>query len=79
MLKIVVVGDSFGLPRLSKNQKAIEVGYEDTYPEQLRQILLNKLGEDVAMINKCRRYKTSSDIVSDWLEDVYLNQPVFGK
>lgn len=59
-MKIQILGDSFGLPRLKKNTNIIEITYEQTYPEQLRKILkLVYEPEDIIMINSCKRFNNS--------------------
>lgn len=59
-MKVQVLGDSFGLPRLRKESNIIEVTYEQTYPEQLRRILkLTYDPEDIIMINSCKRFNNS--------------------
>lgn len=74
-MKVVVLGDSFGLPRMYKHSNEIEVKYEETYPEQLRQMLSKEFLEDILLLNHSKRYKTSYDLIQDWTEVVYLNQP----
>ena len=58
MLKVMIAGDSFGMPRPFKMTNDIEMHYEDCYPEQLRKMLTahyktpNK-EEDILLINYC--------------------------
>lgn len=87
-MKIEIFGDSFGLPRFYKQAgfdfddfgkpekgKTIELHYEDTYPEKLRQGLLANLpGEDIAIINHCEAYHNSFNLLTDF-KTAYLHQP----
>lgn len=36
-MKVLVIGDSYGLPRYAKNSFNVELDYAGTYPEQLRE------------------------------------------
>ena len=38
-MKVLVIGDSYGLPRYAKNSFNVELDYAGTYPEQLRRML----------------------------------------
>ena len=35
-MKVLVIGDSYGLPRYAKNSFNVELDYAGTYPEQLK-------------------------------------------
>lgn len=77
-MKVVIVGDSFGLPRCYKESNKIEIKYEDTYPEQLRQMLMKEFKlQDIIMINMSKRYNNSLFILQRDFEEVYLLQPEF--
>lgn len=77
-MKVVVLGDSFGLPRCYKNSQEIEVKIEDIYPEQLRQLLKEEFKqEDIMMINMCKRYNNSWFLIERELGEVYLMQPEY--
>lgn len=77
-MKVVVLGDSFGLPRCYKNSQDIEVKIEDIYPEQLRQLLKEEFKqEDIMMINMCKRYNNSWFLIERELGEVYLMQPEY--
>ena len=58
MTKILVIGDSFGMPRYARFINQVELSYEQTYPEQLRK-LLNKNSTDVCLINHCIHANTA--------------------
>ncbi len=87
-MKIRIFGDSFGLPRFfkqsgydydnfgkSESGKTIELHYEDTYPEKLRQSLMKNLpGEDVVLLNHCAPYHNSFHLITDF-KTAYLHQP----
>lgn len=77
-MKVVVLGDSFGLPRCYKNSQEIEVKIEDIYPEQLRQLLKTEFKqEDIMMINMCKRFNNSWFLIERELGEVYLMQPEY--
>lgn len=77
-MKVVVLGDSFGLPRCYKNSQEIEVKIEDIYPEQLRQLLKEEFKqEDIMMINMCKRFNNSWFLIERELGEVYLMQPEY--
>lgn len=77
-MKVVVLGDSFGLPRCYKNSQDIEVKIEDIYPEQLRQLLKEEFKqEDIMMINMCKRFNNSWFLIERELGEVYLMQPEY--
>lgn len=38
-MKVLVIGDSYGLPRYAKDSFNVELDYAGTYPEQLRRML----------------------------------------
>lgn len=77
-MKIQIIGDSFGLPRLKKNTNIIEVTYEQTYPEQLRRMLkLFYEPEDIVMINSCKRFNNSFYLYKYELLETLLIQPEY--
>lgn len=77
-MKVVVLGDSFGLPRGFKNSQEIEVKSEEIYPEQLRQLLKSEFKqEDIMMINMCKRFNNSWFLIERELSEVYLMQPEY--
>lgn len=64
MLKILVEGDSYGLPRFSKISNLVELKYCETYPYRLQSILQKNFGEEVIMVNRCRHANTSNTLIS---------------
>lgn len=77
-MKVVILGDSFGLPRWFKNSKEIEINFEDTYPEKLRQLLKKEFNqEDIAMVNMCKRFNNSLFLIQKEFSEVYLIQPEY--
>ncbi|MHC1758895.1 MAG: SGNH/GDSL hydrolase family protein [Negativicutes bacterium] len=75
-MKILVIGDSVGLPRLKKNSGEVELYYEDAYPEQIRKIALKRFrGEDVLLVNACRHAQTSSHLLRGAANEVCFLQP----
>jgi lysophospholipase L1-like esterase len=80
MMKIMIQGDSFGLPRPFKMNNNIEVQYEDCYPEQLRRLLTDYYkDENIILVNSCKRANTSLGVLHDLKNprfgEVYLTQP----
>jgi len=75
-MKILVIGDSIGLPRLKKNSDEVELCYEEAYPEQLRQYArLRFVGEDILMVNACRHAQTSVHLLRGAANEVCFLQP----
>lgn len=77
-MKVLVLGDSFGLPRFFKKSDEIEVRSEDIYPEQLRQLLKSEFKqEDIMMINMSKRFNNSLFLLKREFNEVYLMQPEY--
>ena len=75
-MKILVIGDSIGLPRLKKNGSEVELYYEDTYPEQIRKYALQRFsGEDVLLVNACKHANTSLHLLRGAANEVCFLQP----
>ena len=75
-MKILVIGDSIGLPRLKKNCCEVELYYEDAYPEQIRKFALQWFhGEDVLLVNACRHAQTSMHLLRGAANEVCFLQP----
>lgn len=62
-MKVLIIGDSYGLPRFCKNNLQVALSYEETYPEVVRQLILQTYGEDVVLVNNCRHANTSFSLV----------------
>lgn len=75
MMRLVVVGDSLGLPRFAKGANRVELYSEETYPERLRRYLAAAGGTDVMLVNLCRHAQTSLHLVRGLATDVYLARP----
>jgi lysophospholipase L1-like esterase len=59
-MKILVIGDSIGLPHFHHLRDKVETAYDNVYPERLRRLLLACFsGDDVLMLNQCRHANTS--------------------
>lgn len=75
-MKILVIGDSIGLPRFAKDTGEVELYYEDTYPEWIRKLALRRFaGEDVLLVNACRHAHTSLHLLRGAANDVCFLQP----
>lgn len=75
-MKILVIGDSIGLPRFAKHTAEVELYYEDTYPEWVRKLALRRFAdEDVLLVNACRHANTSVHLLRGAANDVCFLQP----
>ncbi len=79
-LKIMIMGDSFGMPRPFKMNNKIELLYQQCYPQLLDEIMRKQfLDGTVMVINNCKRANTSLGILHDLKNprfgEIYLNQP----
>ena len=75
-MKILVIGDSIGLPRFAKDTGEVELYYEDTYPEWIRKLSLRRFaGEDILLVNACRHAHTSLHLLRGAANDICFLQP----
>lgn len=75
-MRILVIGDSVGLPRFHRFSEEVELPYDYVYPEQLRRLLLaHSPGEDVLLLNQCRHANTSHSLRSGVASEVSLIRP----
>jgi lysophospholipase L1-like esterase len=75
-MKILVIGDSVGLPLFHRTRDEVEIGYEEVYPERLRQLLRQQYpGEDILLLNQCRHAQTSHVLVSGAANEVLFLRP----
>lgn len=75
-MKILVIGDSIGLPRFAKHTAEVELYYEDTYPEWVRKLALRRFAdEDVLLVNACQHAHTSLHLLRGAANDVCFLQP----
>ncbi|WP_300155370.1 SGNH/GDSL hydrolase family protein [Solidesulfovibrio sp.] len=74
-MRLVVAGDSLGLPRFASGSDKVDLYYEDTYPERLRRHLVAASGTDVMLVNLCRHAQTSLHLVRGLATDIYLVRP----
>lgn len=79
-LKVMVMGDSFGMPRPFKMNNDIEMVYRECYPQVLDKKLREYYqGGDVMVINACKRANSSLGVFYDLKNprfgEVYLAQP----
>jgi lysophospholipase L1-like esterase len=75
-VKILVIGDSIGLPRFAKDNGKVELNYEGTYPELVRKLALRRFaGEDILLVNACRHANTSVHLLRGAANDVCFLQP----
>lgn len=77
MLKILIEGDSYGLPRFSKISGLVELEYSETYPYQLQYILHKKLGEEILVVNRCRHANTTNTLVTGEFCEIDFLKPDF--
>ena len=75
-MKILVIGDSIGLPRFAKDTGEVELNYENTYPDFVRKLALRRFaGEDILLVNACRHANTSVHLLRGAANDVCFLQP----
>lgn len=77
ILKVLIIGDSYGLPRFAKASTKVELYYEETYPEQLRQILRRYWQEDILVVNRCRHANTTYSLLQGEASEVAFLQPEY--
>lgn len=75
-MKILVIGDSIGLPRLKRNSSEVELYYEEAYPEQIRKYSRQRFcGDDILLVNACRHAHTSLHLLRGAANEVCFLQP----
>lgn len=74
-LKLLVEGDSYGLPRFNKQSGEVALFYEEAYPEQLRKTLLKDSGEDVVLVNRCKHANTTYSLISGEANELCFLEP----
>jgi hypothetical protein len=75
-MKILVIGDSIGLPHFHPTRDEVEVAYEDVYPEKLRGLLRERFqGEDILLLNQCRHANTSYVLRSGAANELLFLRP----
>lgn len=75
MMKLLVEGDSYGLPRFDNQSGEVALSYEETYPEQLRKKLLKAGGGDIMLVNRCRHANTTYSLVSGEANELFFLRP----
>jgi lysophospholipase L1-like esterase len=68
--KIEIIGDSFGMPRNFRNNSDVEVMYEETYPQLLKELYKNNY-----IINSCHRANNTFWLIKNHLSETILNRP----
>lgn len=77
-MKVQILGDSFGLPRLHSKTNTIEVEFENTYPELLRKKLrCSYPNEDIIILNSSKRFNNSLFLVRNEIIETILIQPEY--
>lgn len=74
-MKVLVIGDSYGLPRYAKDSFNIELDYAGTYPERLRRMLALRFQEDICMVNRCRHANTSLSLIKGEANEIEFLRP----
>jgi len=74
-MKVLIIGDSYGLPRFAQNSEFVELSYEECYPEKLRQYLRVFLKSDVLLQNRCRHANVSLGLVRGEANEIMFLQP----
>ena len=74
-MKVLIIGDSYGLPRFVKNSEVVELSYEECYPEKLRQYLRLVMQEDVLLLNHCRHANVSHSLLRGEASEIMFLKP----
>ena len=74
-MKVLVIGDSYGLPRYAKDSFNVELDYAGTYPEQLRRMLIAHFAEDICLVNRCRHANTSLSLIKGEANEIEFLRP----
>lgn len=76
-MKILLIGDSYGLPRFCKGQDKVALTYEQSYPEQLRRYLYADNWGDIVFVNHCRHANTTRCLVNGEANEFAFLEPDF--
>jgi lysophospholipase L1-like esterase len=77
-MKILIIGDSIGLPRFHHERAEVEAFYEDTYPEQLRELARHRFpGEDVHVLNRSAHANTTIYLRNGAANELFFFRPDF--
>jgi len=75
-MKILVIGDSIGLPHFHCTRDEVEVAYEEVYPEKLRRLLDDRFpDEDILLLNQCRHANTSHTLCTGAANELLYLHP----
>jgi len=74
-MKVLIIGDSYGLPRFAKNSELVELSYEECYPERLRQHLRLVLKSDILLENHCRHANVSLSLLRGEANEIMFLHP----
>ncbi len=74
-LKVLLIGDSYGLPRFHHKENKVVLFYEETYPERLREMLVTEYAGDVVLVNRCRHANTTHSLISGEANEIFFLQP----
>lgn len=75
MQRILVIGDSLGLPRFSKYTDEVELFYESTYPEVMRRHIIENGVPDVMLINLCRHAQCTHHLSRNYCSELSFSNP----
>lgn len=74
-MKVLVIGDSYGLPRFAKNSVQVELSYRECYPEKLRLLLCDIFKTDIPLLNRSRHANVSLSLVKGEANEVVFLEP----
>lgn len=82
-MRVLVLGDSLGLPRPHRinnylpSEKELAVSYEQTYPSIIQRDLLGKFNVEpyFEVINRSRRFCTLKDVDSEFADYLFFYEP----
>lgn len=75
MLRILIEGDSYGLPRFAGSSDEVALFYEETYPEKLRRALMQKVQTEVLLISRCLHANTTNSLVRGEASQLLFGKP----
>lgn len=76
-MRLLIEGDSYGLPRMDWRRESVALSYDETYPEILRRLLLDRLNEDIVLVNHCRHANTTHSLETDEMDVFRFAWPDF--
>ena len=74
-IKILLIADSYALPRLAVKSAQVELKYLQTYPEQLRRNLHNNLNTEIVLLTLAEHAQVTTCLQVDMPMQVRFLEP----